>query len=101
MIYKFALDNTKLSTRAVEGFIAAIRGIEKFSQADNLFENHLPKINTLTRDQHARLIESFNQNEQVRGAFKYNSFDVPGQLKRITNLTHYYEDEGELDYEPF
>lgn len=99
-VYELSLDNVELRAQAVDGFILAIKKVETYSQADSLFERYLPKIDTLTSTQHASLISAFNQNDQVRGAFTYNRFDVPGQLKRITNLTHHYEHNGKLGYEP-
>lgn len=100
-IFGFALQDPALLRFAVDGFINATESIRRFSEEDHLFERYLPKISNMTENQHSRLVKAFNENDQVHGAFAYNRFDVPSELKRLTGLNHYYKPNGKLEYEPF
>lgn len=84
-IFMFATGDARLKEKAVDAFILAIDEVVSYSEADNLFANHFEGIETLTKVQEKRLVESYNSNSQVKGAFRYNkSIDVAVQLKKLT-----------------
>lgn len=106
----FALKNSDLSSQAVDAFICGVEKVENFARADFLFKSCLPKIDNLTQTQHSNLLAAFNENNQVLGAFQHNKLnnnkfnlpDMPEELRRITGVTHEYDQQnGRLVCHPF
>ena len=96
-IFEFAANDTRLREMTVDAFILATENALNFKTTDYLFEDLFPHIESLTDSQVVRLVDAFNENSQVHGAFLYNRrVDVPRLMKRLTGYDYRFDDMHRL-----
>ena len=90
-VFNYALRDDKLKAQATDAFIVALRSSSDFYRANHL-ARRLKEITELTSLQEQALVDAFNQNRQVSGAWVVKE-NIALELKRLNRND--YEIDGD------
>lgn len=112
--FQHVFDRDELRSKATDAFTLALATATSFDEARRLAP-YLPKIQTLSVEQEASLIDAVNGNNQIWKCYEFNpafqtseplsdEFSLPRHLKRLTGKDYWFRKQGEkwiLDCLPF
>ena len=93
-VFHYLFSNEKFRSHAIDSFIAALADSGRFDRSFDL-SKYFPKIDRLSREQEKKLVQVFNSNGQVSGAFRIRE-DILEHLKRVTGNDYEFYNHREL-----
>ena len=81
-VFQYLFSNEKFRNFAIESFITALTNSGSFYRSNDL-SKYFPEIDRLSLEQEEKLVQVFNSNKQVYGAFDIRDCIVES-LKRTT-----------------